>query len=104
MDPGRQALSHDMQWKHSAVRPCSCRMFAAHSGELEAMERCCITAQLRVALAAGLSPAEMRPVVTQMHTDLHEFNLSQPRATQHCELRDAFPGCQRGCKGLGPQA
>ena len=60
-------------------------MFAAHSGELEAMERCCTTAQLRVASMAGISPAEMRPVVTQLHTDLHEFNMSQPRATQHCE-------------------
>ena len=49
------------------------------------MERCCTTAQLRVASLAGIPPAEMRPVVTQMHTDLHEFNMSQPRATQHCE-------------------
>ena len=74
------------------------------------MERCCTTAQLRVASLAGIPPAEMRPVVTQMHTDLHEFNMSQPRATQHCEPlqddprflpHDTFPpDCLCRCFGV----
>lgn len=51
---------------------------------MEVLERFACATQLRVASEAGLAPQDMRPVVVQLHTDLAQFNLSQPKATQHC--------------------
>ena len=51
---------------------------------MEVLERFAFSAQLRVASQAGLAPQDMRPVVVQLHTDLAQFNLCNPKATQHC--------------------
>ena len=50
------------------------------------LERFACSAQLRVAAQANLAPESMRAVVVQLHTDLAQFNMCQPKATQHCKF------------------